>query len=234
MNGFLGELLGTFVLIVFGAGVNCGVNLNKTYGKKNGDWLLITFGWGMAVTMGVYVAGSIGSLGHLNPAVTIAEAAFGLFPWSKVVAYLLGQFIGAFLGAALVVVHYYPHLKVTKPEDGNHVSNFATLPAISNPLFNFLSEIIATFIFIYVLLNLGNFTVGLKPFIVGFLILAIGMSLGTTTGYAINPARDWGPRLAYSILPIPNKDSSHWEYAWIPMVGPIVGGLLATALFKIQ
>lgn len=234
MQGFLGELLGTFVLIVLGLGVNCGVNLNQTYGKHNSDWLLIAFGWGMAVTMGVYVAGNIGSLGHLNPAVTIAEAAFGLFSWAQVPAYLAGQFIGAFIGAIVAVIHYYPHLKVTTPEDGNRVGIFATAPAINNPLFNFLSETIATFMFIYVLLNLGNFTVGLKPFIVGFLILAIGMSLGTTTGYAINPARDWGPRLAYTLLPIPNKDISHWEYAWIPMVGPIVGGVLAAALFKLQ
>ncbi|GEK28820.1 MIP/aquaporin family protein [Furfurilactobacillus siliginis] len=234
MSGFLGELLGTFVLIVLGVGVNCGVNLNETYGKQNSDWLMIAFGWGMAVTMGVYVAGNIGSQGHLNPAVTIAEAVFGLFPWHQVSGYLLGQFLGAMLGAIVVTIHYYPHLKVTTPAEGNHVGIFATAPAIDQPVFNLLSETIATFTFIYVLLNLGNFTVGLKPFIVGFLIFAIGMSLGTTTGYAINPARDWGPRLVYTLLPIPNKGNSQWSYAWIPLVGPILGGLLAAALFKIQ
>ncbi|HAT53749.1 MAG TPA: aquaporin [Lactobacillus sp.] len=233
MSGFLGELVGTFILIVLGVGVNCGVNLNKTYGKQNGSWLLIAFGWAMGVTMGVYVAGSIGSQGHLNPAVTIPEAIGGLFPWSHVLPYLAGQFIGAFLGAALIVIHYYPHFQVTKPNEGNTVGNFATVPAIANPIFNFISEVVATFVFIYVLLNLGNFTAGLKPFIVGFLILAIGMSLGTTTGYAINPARDWGPRLAYTILPVPNKDVAHWEYAWIPMVGPLVGGGLGVLLFLV-
>ncbi|MGV0168702.1 MIP/aquaporin family protein [Furfurilactobacillus sp. WILCCON 0119] len=234
MSGFLGELLGTFILIVLGAGVNAGLNLNKTYGKNNGNWLLIAFGWGMAVTMGVYVGGAVGSDAHLNPAVTIGMATFGLFPWSQVLPYLLGQFIGAFLGAALVVIHYYPHFKATTTKDGNTVGNFATVPAIDNPLFNLLSEIIGTFVFMYILLNLGNFTTGLKPLVVGFLILAIGMSLGTTTGYAINPARDWGPRLAYTILPIPNKGGANWHYAWIPMVGPLVGGLLAAALFSVQ
>ncbi|KRL56123.1 MIP/aquaporin family protein [Furfurilactobacillus rossiae] len=233
MDGFLGELLGTFILIVLGAGVCCGVNLNKTYGKNNSTWLLINLGWGMGVTMGVYVAGHLGSLGHLNPAVTLGSAIFGLFPWSQVVPYLLGQFIGAFLGAAVVIIQYYPHFKVTKPEEGNTVGNFATIPAINNPVFNFLSEVIATFAFMYILLNLGNFTTGMKPFIVGFLIVSIGMSLGETTGYAINPARDWGPRLAYTLFPVPNKGTTNWNYAWVPMVGPIVGAVIATGLFKI-
>ncbi|QBO35946.1 aquaporin family protein [Periweissella cryptocerci] len=234
MESFLGEFLGTMILIILGAGINAGVKLKGTFANNNGDWLLISFGWGMAVTMGVYVAGHLGSNAHLNPAVTISFALFGMFPWNQVLPYLIGQFFGAFVGAGLVIVQFYPHFKVSKNEaDGNSVGIFATGPAIKNTLFNFLSEVIATFTFIFVLLSLGDFAAGLKPLVVGFVILAIGMSLGTTTGYAINPARDWGPRLAYTILPVPHRGATNWAYAWIPMVGPIVGGILAAGLFKI-
>lgn len=204
MNGFLGEFLGTMILIVLGVGCGAGISLNKAYAKGQG-WLFVTLAWGMAVT-------------------------FGFFSWSQVMPYLLGQFLGAFVGAALVILHYYPHFKATKADEGNSVGIFATGPAISNPFFNFLSEMIATFVFIFTLLNLGNFTQGLKPLIVGFLIMVVGQALGSTTGFALNPARDFSPRLAYAILPVPNKGGANWAYAWVPVLGPIAGGLLASGL----
>lgn len=186
---------------------------------------------GMAVTFGVYVAGNFGSQGHLNPAVTLGFAAFGFFPIKSVLPYLLGQFLGAFVGAAIVIIHYAPHFQAAKSSaEGNSVGIFATGPAIRNPLFNFLSEMIATFTFIFCLLNLGDFTKGLKPLIVGLLIMVIGQALGGTTGFALNPARDFAPRLAYAILPVPNKGDANWEYAWVPVLGPIAGGLAAAFL----
>lgn len=230
MQGFIGEFFGTFILILLGTGTGAGVNLKNTYAKGS-DWTFVSLSWGMAVTMGVYVAGLLGSDGHLNPAVTIPFALFGLFPWHEVAPYLAGQFLGAFLGAAVVMIQFTPHFKATKDEaSGNSVGIFATAPAIKSPLYNFLSEVIATFGFVFILLNLGDFTTGLKPFIVGMLIFVIGTALGTTTGFAINPARDWGPRFAYSILPVPNKGAGHWDYAWVPMCGPLVGGTIAAAI----
>ena len=187
--------------------------------------------WGMAVTFGVYVAGNFGSQGHLNPAVTLGFAAFGFFPIKSVLPYLLGQFLGAFVGAAIVIIHYAPHFQAAKSSaEGNSVGIFATGPAIKNPLFNFLSEMIATFTFIFCLLNLGDFTKGLKPLIVGLLIMVVGQALGGTTGFALNPARDFAPRLAYAILPVPNKGDANWGYAWVPVLGPIAGGLAAAFL----
>lgn len=229
MSGFLGEFLGTMVLIVFGVGCGAGINLNKSYSKGQ-NWLFVSLAWGMAVTFGVYVAGQFGSDGHLNPAVTLGFAAFGFFPWSHVLGYLLGQFLGAFVGAAIVIIQYYPHFKATKNTEGNSVGIFSTGPAIKNNLFNFLSELIATFFFVFTLMNLGDFTKGLKPLIVGLLIMIVGQSLGGTTGFALNPARDFSPRLAYAILPVPNKGGANWAYAWVPVLGPICGGLLAGLL----
>ncbi|KRN26633.1 MIP/aquaporin family protein [Liquorilactobacillus mali] len=230
MDGFIGELIGTCILMIIGAGCGATLNLKKSYGQAN-NWFYVSIAWGFAVAFGVYVAGQFGSQGHLNPAVTLGFALFGFFPWKEVIPYILGQFIGAFIGATIVVIHYYPHFKETKTaEEGNTVGIFATLPSINNPLFNFLSEVIATFVFIFTLLNLGNFTQGLKPLIVGFLIATIGLALGGTTGFALNPARDWGPRFAYTILPVPNKTNAHWDYAWVPMCGPLVGGILAAGL----
>lgn len=230
MSGFIGEFLGTMVLIVLGTGCGAAINLNKSYAKGS-NWLYVTIAWGMGVTFGVYVAANFGSQGHLNPAVILGFAAFGFFPWSEVLPYLLGQFLGAFVGAVLVIIQYYPHFKASKtPEEGNTVGIFATGPAIKNNLFNFLSETIATFIFVFALLNLGDFDKGLKPLVVGLLIMVVGQGLGATTGFALNPARDWSPRLAYTILPVPNKSDANWKYAWVPMCGPIAGGLLASAL----
>ena len=230
MNGFLGEFLGTMVLIVLGVGTGAGVNLKTSYARNSG-WLFITIAWGMAVTFGVYVAGSFGSHGHLNPAVTIPFAIFGFFPWDQVLPYLLGQFLGAFVGAVLVIIQYGAQFKNAKDaNDGNVVGIFATGPAINNGLYNFLSETIATFVFILTLLNLGDFTKGLKPLIVGLLIMVVGQALGGTTGFALNPARDWAPRFAYSVLPVPNKGDSNWGYAWVPMFGPLAGGLIAACV----
>lgn len=226
MKGFIGEFLGTAIMIILGVGSSAGTNLNKTYAQKS-NWNFVTISWGLAVTMGVYVAGALGSLGHLNPAVTIPYAIFGLFPWSQVIPYILGQFAGAFVGAILVLLQFWPHFQAT---DHNEVGIFATQPAITAPMFNFISEIIATFSFIFILLNLGNFTTGLKPMIVGLVILLVGNSLGTTTGFALNPARDWGPRLVYTLFNIPHKTTANWQYSWMPMLGPIIGSILATAL----
>ncbi len=230
MNGFIGEFFGTLILILLGTGTGAGINLKKSYATGS-NWTFVSIAWGMAVTMGVYVAGMLGSDGHLNPAVTIGFAVFGFFPWSDVLPYIAGQFLGAFVGAAIAIVQFYPHFKATPDEAaGNSVGIFATRPAIKNPLFNFISEVVATWAFIFILLNMGDFTQGLKPFMVGMLIMTIGMGLGTTTGFAINPARDWSPRLAYTILPVPNKSSAEWNYAWVPMFGPLLGGLLAAGL----
>lgn len=233
MNGFVGEFFGTAVMVIFGAGTGAEVNLQKTNGH-GANWFMVCLSWGMAVAFGAYVGGALGSLGHLNPALTVPYAICGLFPWKNVVPYLCGQFLGAFVGAIIVILHYWPHFKATKTlEEGNTVGIFATLPAISSPFWNFLSEVIATFSLAFVLLHMGaKIADGLTPLLVGFLIFVVGVALGGTTGFAMNPARDWGPRLAYTILPVPNKTSARWDYAWVPMVGPLVGGLLAAALTK--
>ncbi len=230
MHGFIGEFFGTMILTAIGCGVGAGINLKGTFSRGQ-NWLFVSLGWGLGITFGVYVAGTLGSKGFINPAITLGTAICGLFPWSQVLPYLIGEFLGAFVGAALVLIQYYPHFKASKDKaDGNSVGIFATAPAIDSPVFNFFSELIASFIFIFTLLDLGNFTQGLKPLIVGLIITAIGMALGGTTGFAVNPARDWGPRLAYTILPVPNKGTANWKYAWVPMVGPIVGGILAAGL----
>lgn len=229
MSGFLGEFFGTMTLLAFGTGVGASISLNKAFAKGS-SWLFVSLAWGLAIAFGVYVAGAFGSEGHINPAITIGLAAFGKLPAAQVLPYLAGQILGAFVGAGLVLVHFFPHFKETKAEEGNNVGVFATGPAIKNNLFNFLSEFIATFFFIFTLLHLGDFTDGLKPLIVGLLIAAIGMSFGSTTGFAVNPARDFGPRLAYALLPVPNKTNANWAYAWVPVLGPICGGLLAAGL----
>ncbi len=194
MNGFVGELFGTYVLIVLGTGACAGANLKQTY-AKGANWTFISVAWGMAVTMGVYVASSLGSLGHLNPAVTIPYAIFGLFPWNQVLPYLLGQFLGAFLGAATIMVIFYPHFKTTDPANGNTVGIFATRPAIYSPVSNYLSEVVATFVFVFALLNLGDFSQGLKPLVVWIvnyrsLVLAFGDKLPGFCAEIL--PRDWG------------------------------------------
>ncbi|MBF8982728.1 aquaporin family protein [Lutibacter sp. B2] len=230
MSAFMGELIGTMILILLGCGVNAGVTLNKSYSKASG-WIVITIGWGLGVAMGVYAVGNI-SGAHLNPAVTIGLASVGKFPWSDVPGYIVAQMIGAVIGATLVWIHYLPHWAETE-DKGSKLGVFATGPAIKNTFANVISEIIGTFMLVLGILAIGNneFAKGLNPFIVGALIVAIGISLGGTTGYAINPARDLGPRIAHFLLPIAGKGDSNWEYSWIPVVGPIIGGILGAFFF---
>ncbi|MFT9850390.1 MIP/aquaporin family protein [Aneurinibacillus sp. REN35] len=225
MSPFLGEIIGTMILIILGDGVVAGVVLKKTKAHDSG-WIVITLGWGLAVAMAAYAVGGI-SGAHLNPALTIGLAVAGQFPWSDVPMYILAQLIGAFLGAVVVWLHYLPHWKVTE-DPAAKLAVFATDPAIPHRVSNVISEIIGTFVLVLGILAIGanKFADGLNPFIVGFLIVSIGLSLGGTTGYAINPARDLGPRIAHAVLPIAGKGSSNWGYAWIPIVGPIIGGVL--------
>jgi len=231
MSPFLGEVIGTMVLIVLGDGVVGGVLL-KNSKAENAGWVVISIAWGLAVAMGVYAAGDI-SGAHLNPAVTLGLASIGELEWSQVVPYISGQMIGAFLGAVLVWLHYTPHWAVTKDADAK-LAVFSTGPAIRSTWANLLSEIIGTFILLAGLLFIGvnEFTEGLKPLVVGALIIAIGMSLGGTTGYAINPARDLAPRIAHYLLPIKGKRDSDWGYAPIPVIGPIIGGVLGAVMYQ--
>lgn len=231
MTPFLGELIGTMVLIIFGGGVVGGVLMKKSKAEDAG-WIVITVGWGLAVTMGVYAVGNY-SGAHLNPAVTLGFATIGDFPWADVPMYLVAQMIGAILGAVIVYFQYLPHWGETE-DQGAKLSVFATIPAIHHPLSNVISEVVGTFVLVLGLLAIGanEFTEGLNPLIVGALIVAIGLSLGGTTGYAINPARDLGPRIAHFFLPIPGKGTSDWKYAWVPVVGPILGGVYGALFYQ--
>lgn len=228
----IGEIVGTMVLVLLGDGVVAGVSLRKTKSEGAG-WIAITLAWGAAVTIGAYVAGYM-SFAHLNPAVTIGMAVAGNIGWDMVFPYILGQMVGAIIGAILVYIHYYPHWKETK-DQAAILGTFATGPAIRSLGANLISEIIGTFMLVFALLTFGmnKFGEGLNPIAVGILILVIGLSLGGTTGYAINPARDLGPRIAHAFLPIPNKGDSDWGYSWVPVVGPIIGGILAALLFMV-
>ena len=231
MSAFLGEFIGTMLLIIFGGGVVAGVILKGTKSENSG-WIVITTGWGLGVTIAIYAVGGI-SGAHINPAVTIALACVGDFPWEKVPLYICAQLSGAFFGGVIVWLHYLPHWKVTK-DPATQLAVFATGPAIRKTWANLLSEIIGTFILVFVLLTFGGnkFTEGLIPLVIGGLIVLIGLSLGGTTGYAINPARDLGPRIAHFVLPIIGKGKSDWGYAWIPVVGPILGGMFGALLYK--
>jgi len=231
LTAFWGEVIGTMLLIVFGAGVCAGVNLKKSLSHPAG-WIMIVFGWGLGVAMAVYAVGGISGT-HLNPAVTLGLAFVGDFPWKEVPSYILGQMIGAFLGAVLVFLHYLPHWKETE-DQGAKLGVFSTGPAIPNTFANLFSETLGTFVLVLGLLAIGanKFTDGLNPLVVGFLIVAIGISLGGTTGYAINPARDLGPRIAHFVLPIAGKGSSNWKYAWIPVLGPALGGSFAGVFYN--
>ncbi|WP_053218486.1 MIP/aquaporin family protein [Virgibacillus senegalensis] len=231
MSEFLAELIGTMILIIFGGGVVGGVVLKSTKAEGAG-WIVITVGWGLAVAMGVYAVGNV-SGAHINPAVTLGFASVGEFPWSKVPMYLTAQMLGAFIGGIIVFLNYLPHWKETK-DTGAKLGVFATDPAIRSPFSNLVSEIIGTFVLVMGLLFIGanEFTEGLNPLIVGALIVAIGMSLGGATGYAINPARDLGPRIAHALLPIPGKGGSDWGYSWIPVVGPIFGGIYGAVFYR--
>lgn len=231
MSTFTAELVGTMILILFGGGVVASVSLNKSKGL-GGGWVVITIAWGLAVAMGAYAVGGI-SGAHLNPALTIALATIGDFPWNDVPMYIVAQMIGAFLGAVLVYLVYLPHWGATDDPEAK-LAVFSTMPAINHPLSNLITEIIGTFILVLGILALGtnNMTDGLNPFVVGLLIVVIGMALGGPTGYAINPARDLGPRIAHLILPIPGKRDSGWSYAWVPIVGPIIGGVFGALFYQ--
>lgn len=224
-SSFLGEFLGTFVLIFLGESVVANVLLKETKGHNSG-LIIITTAWGLAVMTGIFVAQKFGSEAHLNPALTIAFAMKS-GDWSLASTYISGQFLGAFLGAFATYLFYYPHWAVTDDKAAK-LAVFATGPAIKHTASNFFSEMTGTFI---LMLGVGTIYAtqgsGLAPFLVGMLVFVIGNSLGGTTGYAINPARDLAPRLAHYILPIAGKGGSNWSYAWIPVVAPIVGAVLA-------
>lgn len=230
MSTFLAELLGTMLLILLGDGVVAGVILKKTKAAEAG-WIVITIGWACAVAVPALIFGGI-SGAHFNPALTIALAAIGKFAWADVPLYIIAQFIGAFIGAALVWIHYLPHWSQTE-DKGTKLGVFCTGPAIRSKGANLVSEIIGTFVLVFAILGLGtvDMAAGLGTFAVGLVILVIGVSLGGTTGYAINPARDLGPRIAHAVLPIAGKGDSDWDYSWIPVVGPIIGGVIAALLF---
>ena len=232
---FLGEVVGTAVLILLGDGVVAGVLLNKSK-AQNGGWIVITWAWGMAVFMGVLASVAVsGGVAHLNPAVTIGLATIDKFPWADVPTAIAGQFLGAFIGAILVYLAYLVHWGETE-DPGLKLAVFSTAPAIRNTAANLITEIIGTFMLVFGILAIvpqlfaadfamgGWLETGALP--VGLLVLVIGLSLGGPTGYAINPARDLGPRIIHAILPIPGKGSSDWAYSWIPVVGPVIGGVL--------
>ncbi|MCY3594047.1 MAG: aquaporin family protein [Bacteroidetes bacterium] len=231
MSPFIGELIGTTILLLLGNAVVANVILKKTKGQGAG-WLTINFGWGVAVFIAVFIVAKY-SGAHINPAVTLGLALAGEFSWSSVPLYLSAQFLGGALGAFLVWLHYRDHFDVTEDADVKRAV-FCTAPAIRNYGSNLLSEIIATFVLVFAVLYLVEPDVGLgalDAIPVGIVVLAIGLTLGGTTGYAINPARDLSPRIVHALVPIKNKEGSDWSYAWIPVVGPIIGGLLAGAAF---
>lgn len=231
MTHFLAEVIGTMLLVLLGDGVVANVLLGKSKGENSG-WIVIATGWAFAVVVPVYIVGSI-SGAHLNPAVTIGLAAIGKFAWAEVPTYLAAQFIGAFIGAVLVFLHYCPHFEATE-DKGLKLAVFSTGPAIRNTFFNLISEFIGTAVLVFGILGItaGELAPGIAPFAIGILVWAIGLCLGGTTGYAINPARDLAPRIAHAILPIPGKGDSDWAYSWIPVVGPILGGIAGAILFN--
>ena len=247
MDIFTSELVGTAILILLGDGVVAGVLLARSK-AENAGWIVITFGWGMAVAIAVYAVGQF-SGAHLNPAVTIGFAVTDITPWDDVPSYLAGEFAGAFLGAILVYLSYLPHWRPTE-DPGLKLAVFSTAPAIRSTAANLLTEIIGTFMLLFgVLAIVGHFTesvsggIGeavlatalggaLVPLLIGLLVFAIGLSLGGPTGYAINPARDLSPRIAHALLPIPGKRDSDWSYSWIPVVGPLIGGSLGAITYQ--
>lgn len=233
MAMYVSEVVGTLILILLGDGVVANVVLNKTKGNNSG-WIVITAGWGFAVAIAAYAVGWVGGA-HLNPAVTLGLAAAGSFSWSLVPGYIISQMLGAFLGAVLVYLMYKEHFDQTDDQVGK-LAVFSTGPAIRNRLWNTISEIIGTAMLVFGIMAITNAKVGLGAMgtmLVGLLVFGIGLSLGGSTGYAINPARDLGPRIAHALLPIKNKGSSDWGYALIPIIGPIIGGILGALCYNI-
>jgi glycerol uptake facilitator protein len=240
---YFAEFVGTAILILLGDGVVAGVLLRGSKSENSG-WIVITLGWGLAVAVAVYTVGRV-SGAHINPAVTLGLASIGEFSWSMVPGYVAAQFAGAFVGASLVYLHYLPHWRITD-DPGLKLAVFCTGPAVRNYGANVGSEIIGTFLLVFAVLGIGAnasplrgqvdlsavFSTGIAPLLVGLLVVGIGLSLGGPTGYAINPARDLGPRIAHAILPIAGKGGSDWAYAWVPVVAPIVGGVLGALAWK--
>jgi glycerol uptake facilitator protein len=234
MQAYLGEFIGTMLLIILGDGVVAGVLLRNSKAENSG-WIVITLGWGMAVAVAVYCVGQF-SGAHINPAVTLGFAVTGGLDWAQVPGYIIAQFLGAFVGAVIVWLAYLPHWAETA-DPGLKLGVFSTAPAIYNTPANIICEIVGTFVLVFGVFGIiaNDLATGLAPLLVGLLVLGIGLSLGGPTGYAINPARDLGPRIAHAVLPIAGKGGSDWGYSWIPVVAPIVGGILGaityTALF---
>ena len=241
MTQYIFEFIGTLVLVLLGDGVCAACSLNKSKAKGAG-WVVIALGWGLAVMMGVLIAGPV-SGAHLNPAVTLGLAVAGTFPWASVLGYIVAQMLGGFVGAWLVWVFYKDHYKATAEEPDTILGTFCTMPAINHPYRNVLCEVIATCLLVFVILALGTqgnafvaagqtaSTGSLGSWPVTCLIMSIGMSLGGTTGYALNPARDLSPRCAHAVLPIAGKRDSGWSYSWIPVCGPMVGAAVAAGLY---
>ena len=245
MQTLLAEAVGTMMLVLLGDGVVANVLLTRSKGQNSG-WIVITTGWAVGVTIAVYAVGRI-SGAHLNPAVTFGLAAVGSFPWSDVPGYVAAQMVGAFLGAVLVWLTYLPHWAITPDADAK-LGVFCTGPAVRNPVSNAITEIVGTAVLLFGILAIAAnaqtltrpnevdlsvvFSRGLQPLLVGILVLGIGLSLGGPTGYAINPARDLGPRLAHFVLPIAGKRDSDWGYAWLPVIAPIIGGMLGAVLYS--
>ena len=242
MQAYLAEFIGTMILIILGDGVVAGVLLKNSKAENSG-WIVITLGWAMAVAIAVYCVGQF-SGAHINPAVTIGLAAFADFPWADVPGYIIAQLLGAFVGAIIVWLAYLPHWPETEDE-GLKLGVFCTAPAIYNTTANLITEIIGTFVLVFgvsgIVANSGAagpvaakvIATGINPLLVGLLVLGIGLSLGGPTGYAINPARDLGPRIAHAVLPIAGKGGNDWGYSWIPVVGPIIGGILGAVAWVV-
>lgn len=240
MSPYLAEVIGTMILIILGDGVVANILLSKSKGQdlsggwpSSSGWMVITTGWGLAVAVAVYAVGWI-SGAHINPAVTIGLAVIGAFPWAQVPGYIIAQMVGGFLGGVIVWLAYLPHWAETEDKVLKRAV-FCTVPNIRNYPLNTLCEIIGTFVLLLGVVTItnpnNNLSGGLAPVLIGFLVWSIGLSLGGPTGYAINPARDLGPRIAHAVLPIAGKGDSDWGYSWVPVVGPVIGGILGTLLY---
>ncbi|SHH64662.1 MIP/aquaporin family protein [Sporanaerobacter acetigenes] len=233
MAMYLGEFFGTLILILLGSGVCCNVSLKKSKGQNSG-WIVIAAGWGFAVAIAAYTTGWV-SGAHLNPAVSIAMAILGNLSWKLVPGYIISQILGAIVGAMLAYAAFKDHFAETDDKDAK-LGVFCTAPAIRNFGRNFITEVIGTAMLVVGILGTGNANnaIGpLGPMLAGIVVFSIGLSLGGPTGYAINPARDLGPRIAHAILPIPNKRDSDWEYAWVPIFGPVVGGIVGALIYNL-